>query len=117
MKKRLTLIPASIFFLLIGSSIMAQQVPYLYTYSLQPGQFNPAAQGIGGGGIGIVYRQQFMDLPSAERPQTLAFNADLSSLLKSERIGLGILLLGDDAHTLRRTQARLFRLSFDAHPK
>jgi type IX secretion system PorP/SprF family membrane protein len=104
MKKTTTLLLASLFsFALIP--LFAQQVPILQSFSLQPGLFNPAA--LGAGGASVVYRNQFMDLPKEARPQTYVFHGDFSPLL-GERVGLGLLIMADEAHTLKRTQAMGF---------
>ena len=88
-------------FLAFGN-IMAQQTPYLHSFSLNPHLFNPAAQGVDGGGVGIAYRSEFSDLNlSDDRPTTYLLNADFSPLI-GDRIGIGILLMTDQVGVIER---------------
>ncbi len=88
--------------LLAFGNMVAQQTPYLHSFSLNPHLFNPAAQGLDGGGVGIAYRSEFSDLDLADdRPTTYLLNADFSPLI-NDRIGLGILLMADQVGVIER---------------
>jgi type IX secretion system PorP/SprF family membrane protein len=95
---------------LIGSlaTLQAQQIPIISAYSFQPKILNPAAQGgASGGGVLVLYRNQFMDLPSSARPTTYLLQADFSPLIH-DRIGLGLLAMQDKASLTKRSSVNAF---------
>ncbi len=103
--KRSFLLITTIYLTSIATFSFGQQTSYLQSFSLMPSMYNPAAQGVDGGGVGLSYRNQFMDLPKEARPRILALNADISPILKYDRIGVGFLLMSDKASVINRNQA------------
>lgn len=99
-----TLIPMMIGLIATATILPAQQTPFLNHYTWDTRLFNPANQGgAGGGGIALVYRNQFQQLEASIRPSSYLMHVDFSSFLH-ERIGFSVQLLGDKAHLLNRFQ-------------
>lgn len=97
-------------------SLAGQQMPWFSAYSFQPKLLNPAAQGgPSGGGASVAYRSQFSDLPAESRPVTYLLHVDVSPFI-SERIGLGVLAMQDEAHLAKRTNVTGF-FSYHLFPK
>lgn len=102
--RKTTLLPMLFGLIAMATLLPAQQTPFLNHYTWDTRLFNPANQGgAAGGGIALVYRNQFQQLEASIRPSSYLLHVDFSSFLH-KRIGLSVQLLGDKAHLLNRFQ-------------
>ena len=116
MKKKLYTIFALSALAIMTTPLFGQQMPWFSAYSFQPKLLNPAAQGgPSGGGASVAYRSQFSDLPTESRPVTYLLHVDVSPFI-SERVGLGVLAMQDEAHLSKRTNVTGF-FSYHLFPK
>ena len=98
-----------IIFILISELTVAQQVPNFTNHIYQPSLFNPARAGADLDYVGVIYRQQYLDLDKKYAPTTINFNLDLSKTIGiSDRVGIGLNLTSDKIHVFNRTNVNGF---------
>lgn len=91
---------------LISWPLVAQQVPQLTNYAYTPSLYNPAYKATKTGESGLLYSKQLASFGEVG-PQSYILNADASTFLPVNNLGLGLRLAGDKVHLINATQIAL----------
>jgi len=95
---------ATAFFLMIGTSAFAQQVPVFNQYLYNPYVYNPARAGSQElGQLFLGYKKQWTDMPGAPATSVLTFDYPL----QSQRSGVGATIYSDQTHILNKVGGSL----------
>jgi len=89
-------------------SLPAQQVPLVTGFGFQTQLANPAEKGTHDSPVTLWFRKQWASF-GEDSPTTFNLDADLSGLLglQEKRIGLGLRLISDRAHIVKRNNVNL----------